>query len=93
MKKSTLVIVVMISGLLMASQIVTSCGSKSEQTKEEGQTSIDSTDQDQMKGDTTALVYACPMHPDVTGKEGDTCPKCNMKLEPVKDADTTKHEH
>lgn len=26
-------------------------------------------------------VYACPMHPDVTGKEGDTCPKCGMKLE------------
>lgn len=26
-------------------------------------------------------VYACPMHPEVTGKEGDTCPKCGMKLE------------
>lgn len=25
--------------------------------------------------------YACPMHPEVTGKEGDTCPKCGMKLE------------
>lgn len=28
-------------------------------------------------------TYACPMHPDVTGKEGDTCPKCGMKLEPT----------
>jgi len=25
-------------------------------------------------------TYACPMHPEVTGKEGDTCPKCGMKL-------------
>ena len=26
-------------------------------------------------------TYSCPMHPEVTGKEGDTCPKCGMKLE------------
>ena len=26
-------------------------------------------------------VFACPMHPEVTGKEGDNCPKCGMKLE------------
>ena len=26
-------------------------------------------------------VFACPMHPEVTGKEGDDCPKCGMKLE------------
>jgi len=25
--------------------------------------------------------YACPMHPEVTGKEGDKCPKCGMNLE------------
>jgi len=25
--------------------------------------------------------YACPMHPEVTGKEGDKCPKCGMALE------------
>lgn len=24
--------------------------------------------------------FSCPMHPEVTGKEGDTCPKCGMKL-------------
>lgn len=28
-----------------------------------------------------AHTYACPMHPEVTGKEGDICPKCGMKLE------------
>ena len=25
-------------------------------------------------------TYACPMHPEATGKEGDLCPKCGMKL-------------
>ena len=33
-------------------------------------------------------VYRCPMHPEVTGKEGDTCPKCGMKLEHIDDAPT-----
>ncbi|MEJ7625226.1 MAG: heavy metal-binding domain-containing protein [Ferruginibacter sp.] len=28
-----------------------------------------------------AHTFACPMHPEVTGKEGDNCPKCGMKLE------------
>jgi hypothetical protein len=25
--------------------------------------------------------YACPMHPEVTGRKGDKCPKCGMDLE------------
>jgi hypothetical protein len=28
-------------------------------------------------------VYACPMHPEETGKKGDKCPKCGMDLVPV----------
>jgi hypothetical protein len=32
-------------------------------------------------GDGHQHRFACPMHPEVTGKEGDTCPKCGMKLE------------
>lgn len=32
-------------------------------------------------GHSGAHTYACPMHPEVTGKEGDMCPKCGMKLE------------
>jgi hypothetical protein len=27
-------------------------------------------------------VYTCPMHPDITGKAGEDCPKCGMELVP-----------
>jgi FtsP/CotA-like multicopper oxidase with cupredoxin domain len=30
--------------------------------------------------DTPASAYACPMHPEVTATEPETCPKCGMKL-------------
>lgn len=33
--------------------------------------------------DSTAQKYECPMHPDVIGKQSDTCPKCGMKLTKV----------
>ncbi len=36
-------------------------------------------------------IYACPMHPEVTGKEGDTCPKCGMKLEHNDNAGTVSN--
>jgi len=32
---------------------------------------------------TADAKYACPMHPEVTGKEGDKCTKCGMKLTKV----------
>ncbi len=36
----------------------------------------------EVKTDTIhAHVFSCPMHPEVTGKEGDKCPKCGMALE------------
>jgi hypothetical protein len=36
----------------------------------------------EVKTDTTHVhVFTCPMHPEVTGKEGDKCPKCSMALE------------
>jgi putative membrane protein len=31
----------------------------------------------------TGALWVCPMHPDVTGKSGDKCPECGMKLEPL----------
>jgi hypothetical protein len=34
-----------------------------------------------VKADTLqARTYSCPMHPEITGKEGDKCSKCGMAL-------------
>ncbi|WP_076413387.1 heavy metal-binding domain-containing protein [Shewanella sp. UCD-KL12] len=35
--------------------------------------------------------YDCPMHPEVTGKKGDTCPKCGMNLTKV-ESSHSKHK-
>ncbi len=34
-------------------------------------------------GDHEELTHACPMHPEVKGKEGDHCSKCDMSLEVI----------
>ncbi len=39
-----------------------------------------STTETMMATDTMAMAFACPMHPEVTGKEGDKCSKCGMDL-------------
>ena len=94
---------ILISGFLVASLLVTSCGSKKEQNTEEhehaeGDTTnhhdemeMDSTEMHDM--DSTHMAYACPMHPEVTGKQGDKCSKCGMTLEAVKKSERTEHEH
>ena len=38
-------------------------------------------------------THACPMHPEVTGVEGDKCPKCKMKLTDVKGDEHEGHNH
>ena len=48
-----------------------SCNDKAKETeKQTTETSANSSEK----------MYACPMHPEVTGKKGDTCPKCGMEL-------------
>lgn len=48
---------------------IVSCNNKAKET-ENIETSSDSTEK----------LYACPMHPEVTGKKDDTCSKCGMEL-------------
>ena len=91
MKKSFVTIIVIIAGFFAGTVLVTSCNSKKteqqEQKEEEGNESMEGEDHDKM--DSTATVYACTMHPEVTGKEGDKCSKCGMKLEAVMVTDST----
>lgn len=91
MKKSIVVFSFLIVGLLVASVVMTSCGNKkAEQATEENHHEQDSTSQhESMPMDSTRTAYTCPMHPEVTGKDGDKCSKCGMALEAVND----KHEH
>lgn len=43
--------------------------------------------------DSAAVAFACPMHPDVTGKDGDKCSKCGMALVSVKKAEPGHEGH
>lgn len=56
----------------------TSCNNGSGETKT---LTTDSTKTGATAEHSSDHIYACPMHPEVTGKEGDECPKCGMKLE------------
>ncbi len=82
--------------LALAVTTWTACGNSSTNDQNHDHMMNDSTHM-QMMNDSThkmsgstgtnsseALAYACPMHPEVTGKEGDKCSKCGMYLEPVK---------
>ncbi|MFV8271326.1 DUF3347 domain-containing protein [Flavobacterium sp. GT2N3] len=48
---------------------------------------------DSQKTESTTQLYACPMHPEVTGKKGEKCSKCGMELtEPVVQNEAA-HDH
>ena len=83
---------IMLSAITMAFVFV-SCNQKS---KESATTATEKTE-------ATSQLYACSMHPEVTGKKGDKCSKCGMELtvpvktatekattEPAKEAATTE---
>ena len=94
MKKSIVLFAFLFTGLFAASIFVMSCGGKqTEQTEAAGDQTAEGDSinrQDNIPVDSTQTAYACPMHPEVTGKEGDKCSKCNMALEVVKESE---HEH
>ncbi|MES2777665.1 MAG: heavy metal-binding domain-containing protein [Bacteroidota bacterium] len=64
-----------ITGFLIAATTLTACESSS--TKTESQTKTTDSIPVVPK---TEQAYACPMHPEVKGKKGDKCPKCEMEL-------------
>ena len=40
-----------------------------------------------------ATVYICPMHPHITGEEGDNCPICGMHLVPKNEVSGSHEGH
>jgi len=80
MKKASVVI-----GMLFLSfTLLTSCGEKAAKKEVEIEVEVE---KPAMKMEATAVVYHCPMHPEVTGVEGDECEKCGgMKLVAKTDA-------
>lgn len=75
MKKSVFSILVAVALATTLSFAIVSCGTQKTEAAEE----------------VAEAVYACPMHPDVKGKEGDTCNQCGMALEKV-EAEESHHE-
>ena len=83
MKKSIVSITILLAVSFTATILLTSCSTKkSEQQEQTGDA----------KADSTVTAYACPMHPEVTGKDGDKCSKCGMKLEAMKEKEG-EHKH
>ena len=62
---------------IAVSLFLASCNNNS--TKEN--TSAKTEEHQHGEGEHQEHIFACPMHPDVKGKEGDKCPKCGMALE------------
>ncbi|MEO7989286.1 MAG: heavy metal-binding domain-containing protein [Chryseolinea sp.] len=90
MKKSFLT-TMLIAGIVVSALLMTGCGGKKEGDHQHAKGDTTAR-HDEMKMDAKQVAYACPMHPEITGKEGDSCSKCGMKLEAVK-VDSTKVEH
>lgn len=96
MKKSIVTIAILASGFLTGTVLMTGCSTKkAEQEQKEGEEHEhdESKPHEHAEGEEHETVYACPMHPQVTGKEGEKCSKCGMKLEAVNKSDSTDHEH
>ncbi len=56
----------MVMSLVVAGLAITSCGGNTPTTENHEHES--------------EHVYSCPMHPEITGKSGDTCSDCGMDL-------------
>lgn len=95
MKKSIVTFAFLLIGLFAASTLVMNCsGKKADQSEESGHHHAegDSTmmQHEYMPMNSSMTTYACPMHPKITGKKGDTCSKCGMQLEAVSSNDSTE---
>jgi len=76
MKTSILTLGTIIA-LIAGCTFLLSCGSNSQKDAETQEQHDMDSDQEDMQMTAKA---SCPMHPEITGKEGDKCSKCGMAL-------------
>ena len=79
MKKHILTIIISITA---TSIFMTGCGTGSESNHSESAAHEHMRDSDEAVAEN---AYICPMHPEETGKKGDSCSKCGMDLESADD--------
>ena len=93
MKKSILPIVLSISLSFVVSTLFISCEGAPEQNNSHEHSNHEEEAHEHSNHEETAhehendseMTYACPMHPEIKGKEGDHCSKCDMSLEVISD--------
>lgn len=56
------------------------CGNSHEQNETKAEEAAESNEGTEATAEQTAVAYTCPMHPEVTGVEGDSCSTCGMAL-------------
>jgi hypothetical protein len=57
------------------------------------ETGAETTTMETSENHTEGQLYSCPMHPEVTGKQGEECSKCGMELtEPVAQTEAVSEE-
>ncbi|AWV98490.1 heavy metal-binding domain-containing protein [Arcticibacterium luteifluviistationis] len=89
MKKSILAIALSSTFLFSSALIFSSCGSA--ENNEESHEHMDGEEHGEMNHDDmnhegmemAETIYACPMHPEITGADGDKCSICKMDLKPT----------
>ena len=86
MKKSILTIGTILA-FTAGSTLFTSCGSSTNNDDESTEQSAADSDNSETVAEAT---HVCPMHPEITGLEGDTCSKCGMDLVASADTDSEK---
>ena len=90
MKKSILTIGTILA-FTAGSTLFTSCGSNTH--SEDESTEQSDMEMDSEHSETMAeATHVCPMHPAITGLEGDTCSKCGMDLVASTDTDGDMQE-
>lgn len=66
----------------MTVTVFAACNQKADNSEQKNETTATSDTTQTSIAPEQEVVYTCSMHPEVIGKKGDRCPKCEMDLVP-----------